>query len=169
MRFPSNNSKSLHLIQLKLWDIVTHQVSENPIDFWKNPSKAYGPRGSPVQTIQDIRPCSIWLTCTNNNVFQIVSTYESQIVSQDQQRKQMETEDLLVVHNKTMSSFYYYYSPVLFCPEVFSEPVHGIDMKPFQDDSISLEGVRNDSHFSENACMCMHVHCIFGFLTSESV
>ena len=27
--------------------------------------------------------------------------------------------------------YYYSYSPVLFCPEVFSEPVHGIDMKPF--------------------------------------
>ena len=33
----------------------------------------------------------------------------------------------------TISTSYYSsssYSPVLFCPEVFSEPVHGIDMKP---------------------------------------
>ena len=39
MRFPDDNFKSLHLIQLKLWDIVAYQVRENPIDFRTNPSK----------------------------------------------------------------------------------------------------------------------------------
>ena len=39
MRFPDDNFKSLHLIQLKCWDIVAFHVRENPIDFRKNPSK----------------------------------------------------------------------------------------------------------------------------------
>ena len=37
--FPDINSKSLHPIQTKLWDIVIYQASENPIDFWENPFK----------------------------------------------------------------------------------------------------------------------------------
>ena len=39
MRFPDVYFKSLHLIELKLWDIVAYHVRENPIDFWTNPSK----------------------------------------------------------------------------------------------------------------------------------
>ena len=39
IRFPDDKSKSLHLIQLKLWNIVTYHTRENPIDFRTNPSK----------------------------------------------------------------------------------------------------------------------------------
>ena len=39
MRFPSNNYKSLHLNQLKLWGIVAYHMRENSIDFQENPSK----------------------------------------------------------------------------------------------------------------------------------
>ena len=38
MTFLDVNFKSFHLIELKLWDIVTYHVRENPIDFRTNPS-----------------------------------------------------------------------------------------------------------------------------------
>ena len=39
LRFPDDNSLSLHPIQMKLWDIVKYKASKNSIDFWENPFK----------------------------------------------------------------------------------------------------------------------------------
>ena len=36
---PDQNTKSLHQIKMKLFDIVSYQASENPVDFWENSLK----------------------------------------------------------------------------------------------------------------------------------